>query len=126
MVDGYEPHDHILAGPQTHGTLSTPDGRGEGVPGVWDREGGWEGYTGYLARPSQDPIFSIFKAISPTYGQMKAIYEVFMRFPSMGLERVQKRSRIDLRIDLPDTSQTGPEIALRSLIPGPQDINGPE
>ena len=50
---------------------------GEGVPGV--------GYGGWVAGraipvptnpPSQGPIFSIFKAKRPTYGQMKAILEV--------------------------------------------------
>ena len=91
---------------------------------------GLEGWLGGLYRvpsqPSPGPIFSIFKAKSPTYGQMKAILEVLMRFPRMGLGWVQNGSRIDLRIDLPGTSQTGPEIALRSLISRTSDINGPE
>ena len=50
---------------------------------------GLEGcYTGYYPAPSQDPIFSIFKAKGPTHGPVKAILRYFMRFP-----------RIDLRID---------------------------
>ena len=47
-----------------------------------------EGYTGTHPGPSQDQIFSIFKAKGPTHGQKKLNYEVFMRFPKKG-------SRID-------------------------------
>ena len=47
----------------------------------WGREGC---YTGYPTRPSQDPIFSIFLRLRPTYGQMKAFLLVSMRFPRMG------------------------------------------
>ena len=51
-----------------------------GVSGVGSWVGGWEGYTGTQPQPSQGPIFSIFKVKGPTYGQMKAILEVSMRF----------------------------------------------
>ena len=66
--------------------------------------GGWEGYTGYPARHLPGPIFNIYLRRSPTYGQMKANYEVSMRFPRMGPERVQNGSRIGLRMTLPDWS----------------------
>ena len=46
------------------------------------------GYTGYYPASSQDPIFNIFKAKGPTYGQMKAILEVSMRFLRKGPGRV--------------------------------------
>ena len=64
MVDGYEPHSHIASAvltvrdPYDAGTCSV--GWGEVYPGWWGMVGGWVGYTGYLARPSQDPIFSIY------------------------------------------------------------------
>ena len=60
----------------------------EGVPGVVGLGWAGEGYTGYYPALSQGPIFSIFKAGSPTYGQMKAILSGLMRFPEIG-------SRID-------------------------------
>ena len=43
LVDGFEPHDHIYPCPQTHSTLSTPDGQGGGVPGVEELGGYLEG-----------------------------------------------------------------------------------
>ena len=46
---------------------------GRGVPGVWDRVGAGEGYTGYPARHAPGPIFSIYLALGPTHGQMKVI-----------------------------------------------------
>ena len=52
-----------------------------GVPGVvGSRVGGWEGYTGYYQIPSLDPYLVINLASGPTYGQMKAILMVSMRF----------------------------------------------
>ena len=44
--------------------------------------GGWagRGYTGYYPATVPDPIFIIFSLRDPTYGQMKAILEVSMRF----------------------------------------------
>ena len=85
---------------------------GEGVPGVWDEGGSWEGYTGVLPRHLPVPIFSLFPALRPTYGQMKAISMYSMRFPKMGLEWVPETSRIDPE----STLQTGPEMALRSTL----------
>ena len=113
MVDGYEPHDHIwyavVQGPLPPVLVGT----GEGVPGVWDRVGTGEGYTGTQPRPSQDPYLVLIQPQGPTYGQMKVKKSILMRFPRMGLEWVQKRSRIDLRLTLQTTSQTGPQMALR-------------
>ena len=85
---------------------------GEGVPGVWDVGGSREGYTGYYPVPSQYPHLTIFQPQSPTHGQMKAISKVSMRFPRMGLDRVQIWSRIDLRIN----PQTGPEMTSESTL----------
>ena len=65
-----------------------PDGAREGVPGVWDDGWAGRGYTGVLPSPSQVPIFSIYLASGPTYGQMKAKLDSFMRFLRLGLERV--------------------------------------
>ena len=49
---------------------------------------GWVagGYTGTQTQPSQDLIFSIFKAKGPTHGQIEAILEVSMRFLRYGLK----------------------------------------
>ena len=59
-------------------------------PGWWGRwVAGWRAIPGTTHPPSQGPIFSIFRARGPTYGQMKAILRLVMRF-----------LRIDLRIDL--------------------------
>ena len=51
---------------------------GSRVGGVYPGYGDWvgtrEGYTGVLpAYGSQGPKYSIFKALGPTHGQMKAI-----------------------------------------------------
>ena len=54
------------------------------------------------------PIFNLNLALSPTYGQMKAISRFLMRFPNKGPERVLELTRIDPRIDPPDP---GPEMA---------------
>ena len=56
----------------------------------------------YYPAPTQDPIFSIFKAKGPTHGQMKRNLVYLMRFPRYGLEWVQNGSQNDPRIDLPD------------------------
>ena len=51
--------------------------RGGGMTGGW--VGSRRGYTGTHPGQSQGPIFNIFQAQGPTYGQMKAfqlIYEV--------------------------------------------------
>ena len=92
MFDGYEPHGTIV---QPAPPRALPAGRarlawwGRGVPGVVGTRWAWRGaIPGTHPDQSQDPIFSIFKAQGPTYGQMKAILEVSLRFP-----------RIDLRID---------------------------
>ena len=80
MSDGFEPHGTI--GPRVpHPSLAVvlTWGRG-GVPGVWDRVGGREGYTGYLPSHPRTLIFNIFKAKGPTYGQMRLNYEVSVRF----------------------------------------------
>ena len=52
----------------------------EGVPGVWDRR--VAGRAIPVPHPSTipGPIFSIFLAIRPTHGQMKAILRFMMRF----------------------------------------------
>ena len=57
-------------------------------------------YTGTPPVPSQDTIFSIFWVQGPTHGQMKAILEVLLRFPRMGLERVPERVQNGLRMTL--------------------------
>ena len=44
----------------------------------------------------------------------------------MGLEWVQKGSILTPESTLQDRSRDGPQIALRSLIPRPQETNGPE
>ena len=48
---------------------------------------GWA-IPGTNPAPTQDPIFNIFSLKVPTQGQMKAILEVSVRFPRMGLEWV--------------------------------------
>ena len=53
---------------------------GEGVPGVWGLGGPGGVLYRVLPRTLQDPIFSIFKAKGPPYGQMKAISVISMRF----------------------------------------------
>ena len=85
-----------------------------------------EGYTGYPPSHPSGPIFNIFKAKGPTHGRMKAILEVFMRFLRMGLEWVQNGSRKGPRMTSISTSQTGPEMALRSLISLTSETHGPE
>ena len=50
---------------------------GEVYPGVVGyRVGGGEGYTGTHPQAIPGPIFSIYLALGPTYGQMKVILEV--------------------------------------------------
>ena len=75
-----------------------PDVQGEVYPGWWDE--GWvgRGTTRVPTQPSQDPIFNIFKAKGPTYGQMKAFLVYFMRFPEMGPRLTSDGSQIDLRL----------------------------
>ena len=82
-------------------------------PGWW--EGGYpEGcYTGYPSRTIPGPIFSIFKARGPTYGQMKLILEVSMRFPRKGSRIDSELTRIDPRIDPESTSRYPPEMVPR-------------
>ena len=63
------------------GTPRTGTVGGRGVPGVWDDWGGWEGYTGTTPSTIPGPIFSHIPEVRASYGQMKAILEVFMRFP---------------------------------------------
>ena len=59
MVDGYEPHDHIMTGVQLLSAAVLTTGMREGVPGVvvtgGDRVGTGGGYTGTQPQPSQDP-----------------------------------------------------------------------
>ena len=50
---------------------------------------GREGYTRVLPSTLPDPIFNIFLASEPTYGQMKLNLRLFMRFPRMGPRMVQ-------------------------------------
>ena len=90
-----------------------------GVEGCTRGGAGWvgrEGYTGYYQIPLRDPYSVIFKVLSPTHGQMKAIYSCFMRFPEIGsridLELTQNRPQIALRIDLPDWSPDSPQIPI--------------
>ena len=67
-----------------------PVGVGGGVPGVVVGRVGRRGtIPGTQAQPSQYPYLTYFQASGPTYGQMKPILEVFMRFLRIG-------SRIDL------------------------------
>ena len=67
-------------------------------------------------RPSQDPIFSIFKAEDPTHGQMKANSQVSMRFPRKGPDMVLELTRIDpestLRTPSRDWSPDDPQIPI--------------
>ena len=72
------------------------------------------GYTGVLPSCSQDPIFSHILALEPTYGQMKAILAVLMRFPKMGLEWVQIWVQNGLRMTLQDHPSRWSPDALRS------------
>ena len=51
--------------------------------------------------PPQDPYLVIFLASGPTYGQMKAISEVSMRFPKIGSQIDPELTQIDPRIDPP-------------------------
>ena len=53
----------------------------EVYPGYGDGGVAGRGYTGYPASPSQGPIFSHIQPQSPTYGQMRAILRLIMRFP---------------------------------------------
>ena len=79
-MDGSEPHDHIvLAGCSVVASRVVMPGGG-GVPGYGMAGVGREGYTGYSPSTVPGPIFNIFQAISPTYGQMKAILTYLMRF----------------------------------------------
>ena len=68
--------------------LAHQTGRGRVYPGY-----GTGGRAGRAipvpSRTLPGPIFSIFKAKAPTYGQMKANYEVSMRFPRMGPRMTQ-------------------------------------
>ena len=43
----------------------------------------WEGYTGYLHIPSQDPYFIIFSLKGPTHGPKNLIFSKMMRFPEV-------------------------------------------
>ena len=52
-------------------------GVGEGCTGVGSWVGTWEGYIGYPPRTIPGPIFSLFPAIRPSYGQMKAISVIY-------------------------------------------------
>ena len=63
-----------------YATVAAGGGVGGVYPGWWGWRVGWGGLYRYPARPSPGPIFSIFKAERPSYGQMKANYEVSMRF----------------------------------------------
>ena len=51
--------------------------------------------------------------MGPTYGQMKAKYDISMRFPKMGLELTRIDPRIDSELTLESTPRTGPQMALR-------------
>ena len=64
----------------------------EVYPGCGMRVGTGEGYTGYYPVTLQDPYLTYFQGSGPTYGQMKAISSILMRFPEIG-------SRIDLEWD---------------------------
>ena len=113
MADGFEPHGTIWPAVPHPSLAVVLTWVGEGVPGVWDWGRAGRGYTGTPARTLPGPIFSLFKAKGPTYGQMKAILDYFMRFLRYG----HMGPRIDLRIDpestLRDPPQTGPEMTLR-------------
>ena len=51
----------------------------------WVPGGCWEGaIPGTTQHPPIYPYLVIFQASSPTYGPVKAILEVFMRFPEIG------------------------------------------
>ena len=112
MSDGYEPHGHITLTYTVPGTALAVRGQGRGVPGV-GRTGGPGGVL-YRVLPQDRPrtIFSLFLRQVPTYGQMKAILSIMMRFPIKGPERVQNSLRIDprmtLQMTLQDWSPDGP------------------
>ena len=68
------------------------------------RVGGLGGaIPGTIPSPSQDPYLVIFSLKAHTYGQMKAILMVLMRFPENGSRIDLELTRIDLRMTLPDT-----------------------
>ena len=48
--------------------------------------GGWVDIPGYYPVTLQDPYLDIFSLKGPTYGQMKPILEVPMRFPRIDPE----------------------------------------
>ena len=76
--------------------------RGGGI-----RVGAGRGYTGYPAGTLRDPIFSIYLASGPTYGQMNPKLRYFMRFLRIGSRIDLELTRIDPQNDPP---QTGPEM----------------
>ena len=53
---------------------------GRVYPGWGYRVGGWRAIPGYYPGTLQDPIFSIFKAQGPTYGQIRVNSMILMRF----------------------------------------------
>ena len=70
----------FLSAASMPGTCTAVTGAGGVYPGYGMDGWGWEGYTGTQTQPSQDPYLAIFSLEGPTHGQMKAKYEVSMRF----------------------------------------------
>ena len=84
-MDGFEPHGTIYSAGTvalTSAVYMLGGGWDRGVPGVVGSWVGREGcYTGYQPSTIPGPIFNIFLRLGPTYGQMKAILRLLMRFP---------------------------------------------
>ena len=106
--------------------VRTEERHAGGVPGVGRWVGGWRGYTRYPVPTLQDPYLVIFEPQDPTHGRMKAILRYLMRFLRPGPDKGLELTRIDLRIDLQLTSQTGPQMPSDLRYPGPQISHGPE
>ena len=70
----------LFSGTRGAAVASAAVRHGAGVPGV----GRWVGregcYTGTPPVRSQDWLYTVFKVKGPTYGQMKAILDIMMRF----------------------------------------------
>ena len=102
---------------------------GEGVPGVWDTVGGWEGYTGYYRVPTQHAPrthISHIPALRPYLRPNEGYFEVFMRFLRLGLRQGPELTRIDpesTRIDpsrlVPRWSRDDLQMTLQTSYPGP-------
>ena len=69
-------------------------------------------------------ILSLRPYPRPNEGEFQVIHEVSEIGSRIDLRIDPESTQNDLRIDLPETSQTGPEMTLRSSYPGPSDTHG--